>query len=206
MQHIKHIIFDLGGVILNIDYKKTERAFIDLGLADFPQLYSQLQQTHLFDHYETGAISSATFISQLKSYLPSASDEAIITAWNAMLLDLPIERLRLLQQLQLYYDIYLLSNTNELHELAFNQQVKQLVGYDNFAPFFNKIYLSHQIKHRKPNSEAFEIILNENKLTPAQTLFIDDSPQHIEGAKALGIQTIHLQAPKTILDIFKPKS
>lgn len=206
MDQIKHIIFDLGGVILNIDYFKTEKAFVALGLTEFPALYSQLQQEHLFDDYETGKISTDTFIAALQQYLPHATRAELIDAWNAMLLDLPIERLRLLQQLQLHYDIYLLSNTNELHEAAFNQQVKAQVGYDSFAPFFDKVYLSHHIQERKPNKAAFEIILQEHHLDPVHTLFIDDSPQHIKGAQSLGINTIHLQHPQTILDIFRPKA
>jgi len=122
IEGIKHIIFDLGGVILNIDYKLTEKAFIDAGIANFPELYSQLRQSDLFDNFEVGEMTSKEFICELqKASSTDITDEIILKAWNAMLLDFPLRRLQILQQLRLYYDLFLLSNTNEVHEEAFNE-------------------------------------------------------------------------------------
>src|SRR5690606_29498568 len=120
IQGIKHIIFDLGGVLLNIDYQLTEKAFIEIGIPRFAEIYSQLQQTTLFDDWETGKINRKDFIQSLreKSEIP-LTEEQICTAWNAMLLDFPLRRLKVLQQLRPYYDLVLLSNTNEIHEAAF---------------------------------------------------------------------------------------
>ena len=208
MKNIRNIILDFGGVILNIDYKLTEQAFIDLGVTDFQQRYSQMQQTELFDLLETGKISGDEFIVSLKKSIGlDIADHQIIAAWNAMLLDLPLRRLQILQQLQLHYNLFLLSNTNEIHELAFNKTLKTLTGFDSIGVFFDKIYFSHRVGMRKPNAEIFQHILDENSLKAEHTLFIDDSPQHIEGAKSLGIQTIYLERGMTIEEhIFKPKS
>lgn len=208
MKNIRNIILDFGGVILNIDYKLTEQAFIDLGVTDFQQRYSQMQQTELFDLLETGKISGDEFIVSLKKSIGlDIADHQIIAAWNAMLLDLPLRRLQILQQLQLHYNLFLLSNTNEIHELAFNKTLKTLTGFDSIGVFFDKIYFSHRVGMRKPNAEIFQHILDENSLKAEHTLFIDDSPQHIEGAKSLGIQTIYLEPGMTIEEhIFKPKS
>ncbi len=207
IQGIKHIIFDLGGVLLNIDYKRTEQAFIDLGFHNFPQLYSQLQQTSLFDDFETGKITSATFIQSIRAVAEKPlAEHDIINAWNAMLLDFPLRRLQLLQQLRLYYDLLLLSNTNEIHETAFNQILLSNHGMPNLGVFFDKVYLSHKIGMRKPGADVFKKILDDNGFNAAQTLFIDDSPQHIEGAKSAGIQTIFMDKGMTIeKDIFLPK-
>ena len=205
LKGIQHIIFDLGGVLLNIDYKLTEKAFIETGITNFPELYSQLKQTPLFDQFETGKIDRATFISTLQnaSQVP-VSETQIINAWNAMLLNYPLRRLQILQQLRIYHSLYLLSNTNEIHEESFNQILMRNHGMPNIGVFFDKVYLSHRVGLRKPMKEIFELVLNENSLQPKHTLFIDDSPQHIEGAKALGIQTIYLQPGMTIEnDIFK---
>lgn len=207
IEGIKHIIFDLGGVLLNIDYKLTEKAFINLGVTDFPQRYSQLAQSQLFDDFETGKIASTEFISEMKNMSGlQLSSEQITNAWNAMLLDFPIRRLQILQQLRLYYDLLLLSNTNEIHEVAFNDILYKSHGMPTLGVFFDKMYLSHRIGMRKPNREVFERILDENGLKAANTLFIDDSPQHIEGAKSVGIRTIYLEKGMTIeSDIFLPK-
>lgn len=204
---IKHIIFDLGGVLLNIDYDRTEQAFLGLGLRNFHEMYSQLKQTSLFDDFEVGKISTETFISGLRSMSSiSATDEDIILAWNAMLLDFPLRRLQILQQLRIHYDLLLLSNTNELHETAFNKILMGHHGIPNLGVFFDKVYLSHRIGMRKPEVEVFARILDENGFAPADTLFIDDSPQHIEGAQKLGIKTIYLEAGMSIeKDIFRPK-
>jgi len=207
IQGIKHIIFDLGGVLLNIDYGLTEKAFIDAGIVDFPVLYSQLQQTPLFDNWEMGKMPKDEFIKALQQASEtSITEQQIITAWNAMLLDFPVRRLQILQQLRLYYDLFLLSNTNEVHEEEFNRILMQSHGIPNIGVFFDKVYFSHRVGLRKPMKEIFNRVLEENQLKPNQTLFIDDSPQHIIAAKALGIQTIYLEKGMTIEnDVFKTK-
>jgi putative hydrolase of the HAD superfamily len=206
--NVKHIIFDLGNVILDIDYQLTIDAFKKLGIEDFQNHFSKQQQSDFMDLFETGKVSNYEFIEYAKKFCKEGTTAAeIIEAWNALLLDIPIRRLQILQQLQLDYDLFLLSNTNSIHEEAYNMTVRETCGYDNLNFFFNKVYLSHRIGLRKPNKEAFEIILNENKLNPAETLFIDDSYQHIEAAEKLGIQTIHMKDGMTMEDdIFKPKS
>lgn len=208
LNNIRHIILDFGGVIINIDYKKTEDAFVALGIADFGERYSQLQQTDLFDRFETGHYTQEVFIDGLRSFTgKEITEPQIIAAWNAMLLDIPLRRLQILQQLQLHYDMFLLSNTNIIHEEAFNKILKSQCGFNSMGVFFDKIYYSHRVGLRKPDKEIFQLILDQNSLNPEKTLFIDDSPQHIEGAKALGIQTIWLAPGMTMEEtIFKPKT
>lgn len=206
IQGIRHIIFDLGGVLLNIDYNLTAEAFRMQGFGDFDVVYSQLKQERLFDELETGRISRDDFTEKLSRLSKtSLSEEKIIEAWNAMLLDMPLRRLHILQQLRLHYDLILLSNTNEIHEEAFNSLTMKEHGV-LIAGFFDKVYFSHRIGMRKPDKEVFERILLENGFEAKHTLFIDDSPQHIETAKSLDIQTIYLEKGMTIEDnIFKPK-
>jgi glucose-1-phosphatase len=204
---IKHIIFDLGGVLLNLDYSLTERAFIDAGVTNFPQLYSQLQQSDIFDRWETGKMSREEFIDTMqRASTTPLTEQQVLHAWNAMLLDFPIRRLQLLQQLRNYYDLFLLSNTNEIHEEVFNNTLMLAHGFPNIGVFFDRVYMSHRVGMRKPMPEIFNYVLEENGLQAAQTLFIDDSPQHIATAKALGIQTIFLEKGMTIEEhVFKPK-
>jgi FMN phosphatase YigB (HAD superfamily) len=204
---IRHIIFDLGGVLLNIDYALTEKAFIDLGVTNFHELYSQAAQTELFDKWETGQVTEDEFVTAIQGMasIPLTAGQ-IKTAWNAMLLDFPLRRLQILQQLHLYYDLVLLSNTNALHEQAFNKILMDSRSM-NIAAFFDKVYFSHKIGMRKPSVEIFTRILDENGFLPEHTLFLDDSIQHIYGARQAGITAIHMEKGMTMEDsIFLPKN
>ncbi|NDC40157.1 MAG: HAD family phosphatase [Chitinophagia bacterium] len=208
IEGIRHIIFDLGGVILNIDYQLTSKAFEAAGVTQFDELYSQLKQTTVFDDLETGKMSREAFIAAMQAAANTPISEAqVLAAWNAMLIDFPIRRLQILQQLRPYYDLFLLSNTNEIHEEAFHKLLDSSHGIPHLGTFFDKVYFSHRVGLRKPMPEIFELVLQENGLKPQETLFIDDSPQHIAAARALGIVTIYLENGMTIeKDIFKPKA
>lgn len=208
IEGIRNIIFDLGGVILNIDYQRPIQAFEKLGIRDASKIYSQAEQTALFDELETGKIREAEFIQSLKELSGiTVSEIQLIEAWNSILLDFPLRRLQILQQLQLHFNTFLCSNTNEIHEKAFNQILQQTCGYHSLAVFFDKVYLSHRVGLRKPDPSIFQKIIDDNQLKPEETLFIDDSFQHIQSAEKLGIRTIHLTAGMTIeKDIFKPKA
>lgn len=201
----KNIIFDFGGVILNLNYQLTIDAFRELGIIRFDQSYSQLNQTDLFDRFERGETSSAVFRNGLrKAFNLSVADEKLDTAWNAMLLDLPTDRLMLLKQLHSEKQISLLSNTNEIHVKSFESTLKKTHGLNDLTSFFNRVYYSCRIGMRKPESRIFELVTKEQNYIPSETLFIDDSPQHIEGAKRMGLNTYHLRADlgETILDLF----
>ncbi|WP_343635600.1 HAD family phosphatase [Fluviicola sp.] len=196
------IIFDLGGVLLNLDYDLTEKAFVALGLANFGASYSQLQQVQLFDRYETGQISSFHFVNRLLDLLPPGTTaNQVVHAWDSMILDFPVERLQRLEALSQKYRLFLLSNTNDLHIDAVRRSLDKAVGHRNLEQYFEKTYFSSAIGMRKPDKEIFEFICSENNLDPAKTLFIDDSPQHIEGAKAAGIEAILLGKNEEVFDL-----
>jgi len=203
MTKIKNIIFDLGGVLLNIDYSKTSGAFKKLGVANFDEMYSQAKQTTLFDDFETGKISAGDFISQVKNLLKlNCTNEEIIDAWNAMLLDFPKERMNLLLNLKAKYNVVLLSNTNEIHKTAFTKILQENYQLNSLDQIFNKTFFSHEIKLRKPNTECFEFVLNTCNFNKNETVFFDDSEQHIIGAKSTGIKAYFVTNGKTILDFF----
>ncbi len=203
-KNIKNIIFDLGGVLLNINYLLTEQAFLELGIKDFRLVYSKAKQSSLFDQFETGRISAHLFRNELRKYLPKEiSDKEIDTAWNAMLLDFPLERVKLLRQLKNKYRIFLLSNTNEIHVNAFEQIFIRSFGSNIFEHIFEKHYYSNIIGLRKPNADCFEYVLQQNQLNPIETLFIDDSEQHVAGAIQCGLKAIHLKENETVNEILK---
>ena len=199
---IKNIIFDLGGVIIDIDYKKTSEAFRKLGVFNFDEVYTQSKQDHLFDDYEVGKLSSDTFRSILKKKLDIvATDEEFDNAWNAMLLDLPGERLDLIKNLRRNFRTFLLSNTNEIHLKEVFNICQRQNGFATFNGCFDKEYYSHIFGKRKPNRDAFISIINEHNLRPDETLFIDDSLQHVLGAREAGLYAIHLLPGKSLFDV-----
>jgi len=201
MKNCKAIIFDLGGVILNIDYHLTIAAFKQLGVKNADIFYSKKTQIPIFDLIEVGKISADYFLGQLQKHCEKASKKGVKNAWNAMLLDLPQRRLDCIKKLKNNYKIFLLSNTNEIHINAFRKKIGKN-KWGEFSSLFDKIYLSHEIGFRKPDKDAFQIILEENKLKPNEVFFIDDSPQHIEAAKSLGINCHYLLEEKGITTLF----
>lgn len=200
MKNYEVIIFDLGGVILNLDYTLTTKAFQSLGLKNFDEIYAQANQTSLFDDLEIGKISAQFFINSLLPYLPQGvTANKVVHAWNAMILDFPQERLDLLVDLRKTKKVILLSNTNEIHIQAVNRSLANTTN-QKIESFFDKVYLSHEIGLRKPNVEIFEFVCKDQNITPSTALFIDDTIRHVEGAKRIGLNAIHLEN-KTILDL-----
>ena len=201
MKKCKAIIFDLGAVILNINYQNTINEFTKLGVKNAATFYSKKVQTDLFNQIETGMISSNQFLKALQKETNNANIIQVEQAWNAMLLDLPEERLQLIKKLKDNHNIYLLSNTNAIHINAFKEQLgdKKWLA---FCELFDKMYLSHELGLRKPDVKIFEYILKEQKLKAEEVFFIDDSPQHIAGAKKLGIHCHHLLDDEDIITLF----
>ena len=201
---IKNIIFDLGGVILNIRYQNALEAFQKLSTSQQTIAFTQQKQSRLFDDYETGRISDQAFREGLRRhYEIEASDAEIDAAWNAMLLDIPAERITLLQALSQKYRLFLLSNTNAIHLVHFTRLVAEGFAIPSLDSLFEKTYYSHLIGQRKPDAPVFEHILKRHQLHRHETLFIDDSIQHIEGARQVGLQTLFLAPPLTINEVFK---
>lgn len=187
------ILFDLGGVILNLDYELTSKAFQQLGWKDFDNFYTQGGQSSLFDDLETGKISPSFFINSLLPYLPvGTTANKVVHAWNAMILDFPSERLNLLRKLMETKRVYLLSNTNEIHWQAVLRSFSKTTQ-EPFESFFHKVFLSHEIGLRKPHVEAFEFVCKSENLNPARVLFIDDTIRHVGGARKAGLNAIHLE-------------
>lgn len=200
---IKNIIFDLGGVILNIDYHLTIDAFTQLGIPNFKEKFSQAQQNHLFDKLDKGEISGPDFISAIQRETGDGiSEKDILSSWNVMLLDLPKERLDLLEELGKEYRLFLLSNTNEIHIPEYNKILEKAFGFKDLGHLFEKQYYSFEIGLRKPDKEIFEYVLSDNDLIARETLFIDDSKQHIHGAEAAGVKAYWLKPGESILDVF----
>lgn len=200
---IRNIIFDWGGVITNINYQATVEAFNDLGLTNFHEYYTQLAQNDLFKQYEVGAISSAILRNEIRRVINKpVSDEQIDKAWCAMLLDTPPENIELLRRVSKKFRIFLLSNTNDIHVNYYNNFLKQKFNID-YPALYEKVYYSHAVGKRKPNTDIFEYVLTDKTLRADETLFIDDTEMHVDAAAELGIRAVHLSSGLTVQKLFK---
>jgi HAD superfamily hydrolase (TIGR01509 family) len=190
---IETIIFDYGNVIFDIDHQLTINAFKQLGAQKEEGFFSHLKQNPLFDDFETGSISANEFREGIRKIANiQLSDQQIDDAWNTLLLGIREGYLEFLLEVKSKLSTYLLSIINYLQK---NHNVPDM------SSFFVKDYYSHLMGMRKPNVNIFEFVLNEHQLNPSTTLFIDDSPQHLETAKKLGLQTHLMVRTETLQEV-----
>jgi len=207
MQNIKNIIFDYGNVIFLIDFLKTQNSFTELGIHNVETFFAHSGHHSLFDNFETGSISAAEFREGIRQTTgqPGLSDQQIDKAWTSLLIGVPPVNHELLLKAKAQYRTFLLSNINEIHLDFIHGYLKREYQLDSNDQFFEKIYYSHLVKIRKPNREIFQLVLDENGLKIEETLFIDDSPQHLKTAKELGMHT-HLMTADDSLEKFLYRS
>ena len=198
---IKNIIFDFGDIFINRDKEAIFREMAHFGFKDLTPEIDALAK-----RYEVGEISSSNFIAKLNLMFPKATLEKIINAWNSIILDFPEPRLQFIETLKREgnYRLFLLSNTNELHI----DYVKETIGMPNYNRFkvcFEQFYLSHEINLRKPDTEIYNFVLQENGLKANETFFIDDTKENTDSAKKIGIHCWHLQVGKEDITDLKTK-
>lgn len=195
----KHIIFDFGGVLFDIDYLLPIEAFERLGYPGFADLYTQAAQNQWFDELETGRLPNEAFYQYLHNLVSQATRTQVADAWNCILLDLRVDEVRFVQTLKnAGVRTFLLSNTNAIHVAEFEQMIDSSIGLPAFYNAFEHIYYSNVIGIKKPYPETFLAVCEWNNLKPEETLFIDDSIQHVQGAAEAGLHVHHLQSGERI--------
>ena len=193
MSQLKHIIFDLGGVLINIDFDRTTQAFRDLGFPYFEKMYSQFKADQLFEKLEKGIISVDDFYTVMMSVgTGGITTNQIKMAWNSMLLDFRAESLEFLKELNKEFNLYLLSNTNAIHLEAVNQILQEQTGLESLDSFFTKSYYSHLTGFRKPGAGIFNYMLKDAGLKAEESLFIDDTKDNVLAAQTIGFRIHHL--------------
>ncbi len=197
---VRNLLFDFGDVFVDLDKGATLRKLSEAGYTEVrAEMYPLIAQ------YEKGTVSTGDFLSQAMAFFPEMGKEELMEAWNAIILDFPEYRLDFIRDLAARgtHRLFLLSNTNILHI----ERVIERMGseqYSRFSSCFEGFYLSHEIGMRKPDAEVFQMILESNALLPGETLFVDDTLEHIQSAGRLGIKTWHLQAGREdVTEIFK---
>lgn len=190
MQNIQTLIFDLGGVIINL---KTEQQWIDEDLLpNFqPEKFQLLQQQQYFQLFETGNVSVPDFVQQLKEIAinQQISEEEIIHHWNGILKDIPVHRVDLLKKLAEKYRLVLLSNTNHIHMNFIRKYMLAEFDADILETNFHACYYSQEIGLRKPHKEIYEFVLKKQGIKASESLFLDDKRENLTEPEKLGIQT-----------------
>lgn len=204
LSNITSLIFDFGGVILNLNENLTWQSMMKLLNCNELQLKEKLAFNSMFQKYECGLISTEAFLQYAQSVAPvGVTQQEIADAWNAMVLDFPQAHVDLLLQLKSKYRTFLLSNTNDLHEIAFTQNMKNQGIQYSIHDLFERVYYSHTLHLNKPNVEIYETVILQEKLNAAQTLFFDDKQENLEGAKKAGLRTQLIDKENTILSFFE---
>lgn len=207
MSSIRNIIFDLGNVIINLDFGATEQAFKDLVGEDYGRSRQINLENKIFERYEVGAMTEAEFIAEMQAATNVAiSGQAIINAWNAMLLDIPAARLEMLLELRKSYKVFLLSNTNTSHlNFVYDYLAKAHQVSDFDERYFDRAFYSHLMELRKPNTAIYSRLLAEAGIKAEESIFIDDLEENIQGAAAVGINTIHHPQGNEIITVLQER-
>lgn len=199
--NLRNIIFDLGDVIIPIDLRAPIRNFAVLSGLSEEEVENLWQEHGLTNQYETGLIDDDAFRQHVRRLLKNDrwADEVIDTAWNTVLLDLPLERIERIKQLQQRYRLFLLSNTSPIHIRQVNYLLTKM-GEPTLENLFERVFYSYEVKLAKPSPDIYTHVLQTAGLTAQETAFLDDNALNIQAAAGLGIQAVHVQPPLTILD------
>jgi putative hydrolase of the HAD superfamily len=197
---INTIIFDFGDVFINLRKEQSIEEFKKLGL-DGPNEDLLVHN----DLFEKGKINELQFINSFSKYIPNASIEEIVKAWNSVIGDFPLERLEFLQMLSSKYRLFLLTNTDSIHINRFEHKVG-MSFYTDFYRCFEKVYYSYEMGMRKPEPEIFQTLMRKHDLSPKRTLFVDDKKSNTDVAESLGLHVWNLQVGKEdVVDLFDQK-
>lgn len=202
MPAFKNLIFDIGNVIVDIDYNLPIAGFGKLSAANVADILAYAREKELFHRYERGQITERQFQDELRPFLRAeVTDADILAAWNSILVAYPAEKFELLNRLKENYRVFALSNINETHIRAIDAAVQQQLGVQAFSGFFHTAYYSNEMGHRKPEKEIYEVVAAKENLNPAETFFVDDLKENIEAARSLGWQAYHLPKPADLIPL-----
>lgn len=194
MKEYRNLIFDLGGVIINLDESLTVNAFAGLSSMEPARLWELIEKDPVIHDYEKGLISDSGFKEHVEETTGTRmSDEEFVHAWNAMLLDIVPGKLEKIESLRNKYRMFIISNTNNIHIQEAENILLKTCGIAKFDHWFRKAYYSHEVHMRKPDTEIFIHVMKKNKLHPAETLFLDDSLVNVEGARRSGMDAIQIK-------------
>lgn len=199
---INNLVFDFGGVLIDIDYEAVRNAFQKIGLEDVTAFYRHENHSRLVEEFEQGIISATTFRDEIiKNIGKPISYDAFDWAWNAIIKQVPEHRVKLLEKLASRFNLYLLSNTNIIHYEKYTRDFKRQHG-KSLHSLFVKAYFSHEIKMRKPYPDIFDYVIKDAGLDKKKSMFIDDAEKNIVAARNVGLQVFYKPQDDELTDFF----
>jgi putative hydrolase of the HAD superfamily len=203
---IKNIVFDLGAVIIPIDFEKTFQAFSTLSKISVEEIKRRYQSTTIFLEFEKGIIGNYAFLRELRTLLEvdnTVSNQMLIDAWNALLLPIPKERIDRIKVLASTYRLFLLSNTNPIHIKDVNRILVECTEVSALENLFETTWYSYDLGLIKPDTSIYETILRIKELKANETVFLDDNADNIRGAVLTGISALHVTEQLHLLEQLK---
>jgi glucose-1-phosphatase len=203
LTNLKNIVFDLGNVILNLDFDASIRAFQKLGLNSEVVNREQAYADPIFYELETGKTTPEEFRERVRKILnnPGATDQQIDDAWCAMIRDIPAKRVGMVKELARNYKVYLFSNTNAIHIKRLHNEFREMHGIE-FSSLFVKDFYSHELRERKPDLASYTKVIELSEIIPEETLFVDDLEKNISGAEKAGLKTFWLKNGMEVAEVF----
>lgn len=203
LHDVDFLIFDLGNVIIDIDYNHTFQLIKSLVPETYHHKVDQFYQTDFHKDYEKGLIDSPAFRNEVRNYFEQSwTDSEVDQLWNSLLGKIPAYRLDLVRKLKKNYRVGVLSNTNEIHIQGVNELLKTEYGMDNFDSIFDRVFYSHEMGLAKPSEEIYRKMVSELGITPEKVLFFDDLKANVDGAKAIGINAVQVTGPQVLVEFF----
>ena len=200
----KAVIFDFGNVIINIEFLRIYKAFAKFTSKPIAYIEKRITEDQIFRRYESGQFTDEEFREVIRQTLGfPLSDHEVDTAWNAILLDIPTDRIDLIHKIRQNYPVFLLSNTNNIHITASNNYLKKTHGINSLDILFDQLFLSYEMGMWKPDTEIYFEVLRSINLEPNEVIFFDDNLQNIESAKAIGMQTILVESTTSVVEYCK---
>lgn len=203
LSELSTIIFDLGEVIVDLDTTAVLKEFHQLTGLDAVILKDRLINTPYLFQYETGQIDDETFVKEMNSLLgANITYEEFKHAWNLMIKDIPVKRLEFIKKLKKTHQVFILSNTNYMHEDKFEKIMIERIG-QSMMNLADIAYYSHRIGYRKPNHDIYQFVIEENSMDPSKAIFLDDREDNILAAREVGLRAEQVLFPDQIFDILK---
>ena len=200
---IRNIVFDLGGVLVDLDFKAAINGLQQAGFANVKEQLLAFDHEGIFKKFELGEMTADEFRTAIReNSTVTLTDEEIDALWNAMLLEIPREKLELILDLRGKYMVYLLSNTNSIH---WDYVCKNAFNYRGFRvnDYFEETFLSYEMHLAKPDKAIYEKVLQDANLLAEETLFIDDSEANCKAAEEVGIHAHHYHIGDDLSKVFE---
>lgn len=204
LQGVDAIIFDFGNVLIDLDYPRVIRRFSEVAKKNEKQIEELVVTDPILQELEVGAVEPDEFRWKVNKLLgTSLMDDDFDDIWNSMLKKVPAERMGLVDQISEKYQTYILSNSNVIHEVAFDEMILEATGRESLRDFVKKVYFSHEIGLRKPNQDCYQHVIEDIDNYASRMLFLDDRLDNVEAARASGMKAVQIFNPdQQLKDLF----